>query len=60
MGITHVKVTVRATEKSRKKYVADFLVDAGAIDSMASFGIEARRHSTARPQKIRTGGWFSG
>ena len=35
MGLIHVTVTLRATERSRKKYEADFLVDTGATDSMA-------------------------
>lgn len=35
MGLTHVTVTLRPSEKSRKKYQADFLVDTGAIDCMA-------------------------
>ena len=35
MGLIHVTVTLRATEKSRKKYEAKFLVDTGATDSMA-------------------------
>jgi clan AA aspartic protease len=35
MGLIHVTVTLRASEKSRKKYEADFLVDTGATDSMA-------------------------
>ena len=35
MGLIHVTVTLRATEKSRKKYEAEFLVDTGAIDCMA-------------------------
>lgn len=35
MGLTHVKVTVRPSEKSRKKYTARFLVDTGATDCMA-------------------------
>ena len=35
MGATHVTVTLRAGEKSRKKYEALFLVDTGATDSMA-------------------------
>src|SRR6266436_121178 len=34
MGLIHVTVTLRATEKSRKKYQADFLVDTGATDSL--------------------------
>ncbi len=36
MGLIRVTVTLRATEKSRKKHEADFLVDSGATDSMAS------------------------
>ena len=35
MGLIHVTVSLRATQKSRKKYEADFLVDTGATDSMA-------------------------
>src|SRR6516165_5155382 len=35
MGMIHVTVTLRANEKSRKKYEADFLVDTEATDSMA-------------------------
>lgn len=35
MGLIHVTVALRANEKSRKKYEADFLVDTGATDSMA-------------------------
>ncbi len=35
MGLIHVTVTLRASEKSRKKYEADFLVDTGATDCMA-------------------------
>jgi clan AA aspartic protease len=35
MGMTHVTVTLRATERSRKKFEAKFLVDTGATDSMA-------------------------
>ena len=35
MGLTYVTVTLRATEKSRKKFQAIFLVDTGATDSMA-------------------------
>ena len=34
MGLTHVTVTLRASEKSRKKFEALFLVDTGATDSM--------------------------
>ena len=36
MGLTHVTVTVKASRSSRKKYAADFLVDTGATDCMAS------------------------
>lgn len=35
MGITHVTVTLRPSERSRKKYQADFLVDTGATDCLA-------------------------
>src|SRR5437868_5443667 len=35
MGLIHVTVSLRASQKSRKKYEADFLVDTGATDSMA-------------------------
>ena len=35
MGAIHVTVTLRALEKSRKTYEADFLVDTGATDCMA-------------------------
>jgi clan AA aspartic protease len=35
MGLIHVTVTLRASEKSRKTYEADFLVDTGATDCMA-------------------------
>jgi clan AA aspartic protease len=35
MGIIHVTVSLRATQKSRKHYEADFLVDTVATDSMA-------------------------
>ena len=35
MGLTRVTVTLRPSEKSRKKYEAEFLVDTGATDSMA-------------------------
>ena len=35
MGAIHVTVSLRARQKSRKKYEADFLVDTGATDSMA-------------------------
>ena len=35
MGLTHVSVTLRAAQKSGKKYEAIFLVDTGSSDSMA-------------------------
>jgi clan AA aspartic protease len=35
MGLIHVTVTLRAMQKSRKKYEAIFLVDTGATDCMA-------------------------
>jgi clan AA aspartic protease len=35
MRLIHVTTTLRARENARKKYVAEFLVDTGATDSMA-------------------------
>jgi clan AA aspartic protease len=35
MGLIHVTVTLKASQKSRKSYQADFLVDTGATDSLA-------------------------
>src|SRR3990172_152435 len=35
MGLIHVTVTLRANEKARRAYEADFLVDTGATDCMA-------------------------
>ncbi|HEY3137584.1 MAG TPA: clan AA aspartic protease [Blastocatellia bacterium] len=35
MGLIHVTTTLRASEKARKKYSADFLVDTGPTDSLA-------------------------
>src|SRR5438128_9058170 len=35
MGLIHVTTTLRARERARKKYSADFLVDTGATDSLA-------------------------
>ena len=35
MGLIHVTTTLRARENARKKYVSEFLVDAGATDSLA-------------------------
>src|SRR5258708_9553222 len=35
MGLIHVTVSLRASQHSRKKYQADFLVDTGATDCVA-------------------------
>jgi len=35
MGLMHVTTTLRATEKARKTFQAEFLVDTGATDSFA-------------------------
>jgi hypothetical protein len=35
MGLIHVTTTLRASEKARKKYSADFLVDMGGTDNLA-------------------------
>ncbi|MBM4257145.1 MAG: clan AA aspartic protease [Deltaproteobacteria bacterium] len=35
MGLTHVTVTLKSTQPSRRKYEADFLVNTGATDSLA-------------------------
>ena len=35
MGLTHVTVIIRASQVSKKKYEADFLIDTGATDSLA-------------------------
>jgi len=35
MGLIHVTTTVRAKERARKKYVAEFLVNTEATDSLA-------------------------
>jgi len=35
MGLIYVTVILRASQRSRKKYEADFLVDTGATDCMA-------------------------
>lgn len=42
MGLIHVTVTLRGSQRSRKKYEADFLVDTGATDSLAP-GKELRK-----------------
>ncbi len=34
MGLIHVTATLRANEKARRKFTAEFLVDTGATDSM--------------------------
>jgi clan AA aspartic protease len=35
MGLTHVTVTIKPNQTSKKKYEADFLIDTGATDCMA-------------------------
>jgi len=35
MGLMHVTTTLRASEKARRKFTAEFLVDTGATDSLA-------------------------
>src|SRR5437762_10677960 len=35
MGLIHVTTTLRASQKARKKYRAEFLIDTGATDSLA-------------------------
>src|SRR5712691_11820343 len=35
MGLIHVTTVLRAREKARKEYAAEFLVDTGATDSLA-------------------------
>lgn len=52
MGLVHVMVTLRAAQKSRKKYRASFLVDTGATDSMAPAS-ELRR-AGIRPRGRKT------
>lgn len=47
MGLVYVPVTIRANQRSRKKYEATFLVDTGATDSMAP--ASALRRSGIRP-----------
>lgn len=36
MGLTHVTVTIKSNQASKKRYEADFLIDTGATDCMAS------------------------
>jgi clan AA aspartic protease len=38
MGLIHVTTILRASEKARKKYSAEFLVDTGATDILAPAG----------------------
>jgi clan AA aspartic protease len=47
MGLIRVTVTLRASEKSRRTYQADFLVDTGATDCMAP-GTKLRRAGIRR------------
>jgi clan AA aspartic protease len=35
MGLTHVTVSLKASQEAKKKYEADFLIDTGATDCMA-------------------------
>lgn len=35
MGLTHVTVSLKASQESKKKYEADFLIDTGATDCLA-------------------------
>lgn len=35
MGLIHITVTIKASQKSKRKYEADFLVDTGATDCLA-------------------------
>lgn len=35
MGLTHVTVSLKASQEVKKKYEADFLVDTGATDCLA-------------------------
>ncbi len=51
MGLTHVTVCLRATQKSRKKFEADFLVDTGATDCMAPAS-ELRRAGIRRSGRM--------
>jgi len=52
MGLVHVPVIVRASQRSRKKYEASFLVDTGATDSMAPAS-ELKRAGIQRRGKKR-------
>jgi hypothetical protein len=55
MEFIHVTVSLRAALTSRKKYESDFLVDTGAIDSMASGKhLKESRHQAGRPAGART------
>ena len=44
MGAIHVTVALRASQKSRKKYEADFLVDTGATDEHGIRAVEKPVH----------------
>jgi len=35
MGLTHITVTIKASQTANKKYEADFLIDTRAIDCLA-------------------------
>lgn len=35
MGLTHVTVSLKASQDAKKKYEADFLIDTGATDCLA-------------------------
>jgi hypothetical protein len=48
MGLIHVRVTLRATEKSRKKYQADFLDTGDALTGHLKRESWARYFSTLR------------
>ena len=48
MGLIHVTVTLRPTQRGRRKYEAEFLVDTGATDSMAP--ASALRRAGFRPR----------
>ncbi|MBI3821519.1 MAG: aspartyl protease family protein [Planctomycetes bacterium] len=52
MGLIHVTVALRAREKSRKKYEADFLVDTGATDCMAPAAALKRAGIRRRGRKV--------
>ena len=51
MGLIHVTVTLRASQRSRKKYEAVFLVDTGATDCMAPAS-KLQRAGITRKEKL--------